>query len=278
MERGQISHAYLFSGPEHVGKFALAKMFAESLITKKTLSSEVNEPCKDALLDLIVVSPDISEKKGAIKQKDISIETVRDAKKSLSLFPYCGKLKVLIVDDAHKMNTAAQNAFLKILEEPNPTTVIILVTSEIERILPTIRSRAQIISFGLIGDEEMRNNFTEEIVHLSVGRPGLACFMCEDKNEFVARGEWIDQFQRLANGSLGDKLAMAEDLSKDVVRTIEKLNLWIWRIRNEVSERAGAENRNESYLKIEKIEKAVGILKNTNANAKVVLEALFMEL
>jgi hypothetical protein len=90
--------------------------------------------------------------------------------------------------------------------------------------------------------------------------------------------EWIDQFQRLANGSLGDKLAMAEDLSKDVVRTIEKLNLWIWRIRNEVSERAGAENRNESYLKIEKIEKAVGILKNTNANAKVVLEALFMEL
>lgn len=278
LEHGNTNHAYLFSGPERVGKFTLAKMFAESLIAGKSLSLETDMSDKNAMLDLLIVLPEISKKNNVVKQRDISVEAIREAKKSLSLFPYRGKFKVLVVDDAHKMNAASQNALLKILEEPNPTSIIILVAHEVGKILPTIKSRVQTINFALVGDDDMESFFEGEIVSFSAGRPGLARLLEKNENELAMRREAREQMGKLASGSLSEKLEMAEDLSKDIVRTIEKLNTWIWEMRRKVSEGTDAADRKEAYFKIEKIVKAMDVLKSTNASSRVVLEALFLDL
>lgn len=291
LERGQFSHAYLFCGPEHVGKFTLAKMFALSAIGGKNLNLETENLDKDALLDLVVVSPEVVEKKGVTKKRDISIESIRDAKQNLSLFPYHGKYRVLIINDAHRMNVSAQNALLKILEEPNQTTMIILATNEIDKILPTVQSRLQIVNFGLVSDEEMQKCFSKEIVAISAGRPGLADVASKDENERSFRMEAQKQLENISRNSTGEKFVLAEEFSKDIVRTLEKLDAWSWELRKKAlsevlppsvlrtsSPSKGEENMEEIFEKMEKIQKSIETLKNTNASARLVLETLFMDI
>ena len=86
IEKNSIAGAYLFCGPENVGKFLLAKAFARSLILGENLS--LTRDLKNALLgDLIVLSPEIEEKKGIIKEKEISAEMVRRSCRELAFFP-----------------------------------------------------------------------------------------------------------------------------------------------------------------------------------------------
>ena len=283
LEKESISHAYLFSGPQNVGKFALAKMFALHLIEGSKLDLEMDAFSKDALLDLLLVAPEVVEKNGVSKQRDISIEAIRDAKQSLSLFPYHGKYKVLIIDDAHKLNVSAQNALLKILEEPNQTSVLILVTNEIDRILPTILSRLQVINFGLVSDEDMRKGFagipafSEETIALAIGRPGLANFLNQDQDARKFRANALAEFAQVRKGSLNDKFKLAEEFSKDIVKTLEKLNMWVWEIRK-TANLANQKDQEYIYESIEKIQKAMAVLKRTNANSRLILETLFMDL
>lgn len=281
--KGSVNHAYIFSGPEHVGKFALAKIFALGAIAGLELSRDVDVFNKDALLDLIIVKPEIVEKNNVSKQRDISIESIRDAKNGLSLFPYHGKYKVLIIDDAHKMNGSAQNGLLKVLEEPNQTTIIILVTHEIDRILPTILSRSQVINFALVEDQDMREvfagdrEFSHECIELSIGRPGLARFLNENDEEKIFRSQAIKEFTRIKKGSLNDKFKLADEFSKDVIRTLDRLNMWMWEMRK-IANNSDAQERSSAYANIEKIQKSIATLKRTNANTKLVLETLFMDL
>ena len=275
IKNDSLNHAYIFSGPEHVGKLTLAKKFSSSVISSKELDCDVNNFDKDAMLDLILIAPETTEKNGILKQRDISIESIRDAKQSLSLFPYHGKYKVMVIDDAHKLNVPAQNALLKILEEPNATTMIILITHEIDRILPTVQSRSQVINFSLVGDEEMQKNFPEEIVYLSAGRPGLSQIMSENKEEKSFRFEAINGFNKVIKGSINDKLILAEEFSKDITKTLEKLNIWIWELRKKAISSGKDKN---IYSTIEKIQKSMEILKRTNANARLILESLFLEM
>jgi DNA polymerase-3 subunit delta' len=283
IENAALNHAYLFSGPERVGKFTFAKMFALSAIGGHELSLDIDGVSSDAKLDLIVVEPEITEKNKITKQRDIPIELIRDSKLSLSLFPYHGKYKILIVNDAHRMTNASQNALLKILEEPNPTTIIILVTHEIDRILPTILSRLQVVNFGLVSDEDMQRGFAGEFtfqkdcIELSIGRPGLAQFLSENNEEKNFRIDALKEFERIKKGTLNDKFKLAEELSKDAIRTLDKLNMWMWEIRKSVISTDSLVN-GRSYASIEKIQKAMAILKRTNANSRLILETLFMDL
>jgi DNA polymerase-3 subunit delta' len=266
-----------------VGKFALAKMFALSAIAGSELNLDTENLDKDALLDLIVVEPEIVQKKDVSKQRDIPIELIRDSKQKLSLYPYHGKYKVLLINDSHRMTVAAQNALLKVLEEPNPTTIIILVTHELDRILPTILSRLQVVNFGLVSEEDMQRGFAgdfsfdKDCIDLAIGRPGSAQFLNENIEEKIFRLDTLKELDKIKKGSLNDKFKLAEEFSKDVVRTLDKLNIWMWEMRK-VANVAGSQERAEVYASIEKIQKSMAILKRTNANGRLILETLFMDL
>src|SRR3972149_5064453 len=146
----KVSQGYLFFGPESVGKSLCAEEFAYQLVSQLNFQSSNDQPHP---LDVHIVRPETETKRGVTKQKSISAEEIRDALIFLSRFPASGKFRVVIVEDAHKLSQTAQNVLLKTLEEPNTTSVIILVTHEIGVILPTILSRVEKVRFDYVSVE-----------------------------------------------------------------------------------------------------------------------------
>lgn len=276
IEKEKISQAYLFSGPEGVGKFALAKKFAQSLITKENFSENIE--LEKIPLDLIIIEPEIE--KG--KEKDIKIEQIRDVQKDLALFPYEGRCKVLIINNAHKMNDSSQNALLKILEEPNATSIIILITSEEGKILPTIKSRCQKINFSLVDPEIIEKGLKEndfssnekDLISFSMGRPGFAINMVLNPEEYKEKKEYFEKLSQIFRGGTNLKMEAADEISEDTTKAIKVLEFWIWILRIKNSD--SFKNKVKKVKIIEQIEEALEMIKNTNANVKLVLENLLI--
>ncbi|MDO8529728.1 MAG: AAA family ATPase, partial [bacterium] len=276
-----LSHAYLFSGPESVGKFTLAKIFARGIINGAFLQNEIEKEEK-LPLDLIILEPEIEKKKGVVKENSIKIEHIRAVQKDLSLFPYQGKKKVLIVNNAHKMKPSSQNALLKILEEPNETSIIILITHRDSDIISTIKSRCQKINFSLASVEELElfskgNKNYEDIVLFSMGRPGLAVLLLGDERELDSKKEALKELKIFSSMGINERFKLAEKLSSNLVLAAKKLESWIWIIRLSIFK----QKKTGSFLNwktIEKISESLDVIKNTNASARLVLENLFLEL
>ena len=127
----KISQAMIFAGPDDLGKRDMAVEFFK-LLGNKDLIDQGKHP------DLIILEPE---------GKGISIDQVRDLQKRLSMSVQVGEFKMAIIDKAHLMNVQAQNCLLKTLEEPRGDTIVILITSKVDSLLSTIRSRSQIIKF-----------------------------------------------------------------------------------------------------------------------------------
>jgi DNA polymerase III subunit delta' len=178
LRSGRVHHAWIFQGPVGVGKFTAALAFAAVLLdpsAQPTFSGDI-EPDPDSptqqLLragthpDLHVVVKELAkfsddrqirERKLIQFPKEVIDEhVIRPAAMSASMRSGALATKVFIIDEAELLNGASQNALLKTLEEPPPGTVLILVTSSEERLLPTIRSRSQRVAFSPLPDAAMR--------------------------------------------------------------------------------------------------------------------------
>ncbi len=206
----RVSHAYLFFGPDGVGKKLVAIEFARILncihlndrITGKKLETD---PCDCISCKKIKkgIHPDvfIIEYGGV---KDIKVDQIREEVEDRLYFkPFEGRFKVAIVDEAHRMNLNAQNAFLKTLEEPPRDSVIILITSQPQVLLPTIRSRCQSFEFKPLSQDAI----VEEII----------------KRKKLSRDEAI-LVARLSGRSLGKALSLDEDLLSERKEIIMKLS------------------------------------------------------
>jgi len=143
IERQKIAHAYLFSGPEGVGKKLLARAFTTALFCETGDNCGHCPPCLKIENDN---HPDIHNLNS--HGEAIKIEQIKALQKKLSLRPLEGSRKVCIIDGAEQFTTGAANALLKTLEEPVPGTLIILLTSYPEQLLDTIRSRCQNLPFS----------------------------------------------------------------------------------------------------------------------------------
>ena len=180
-ERGRLASSYLFAGEEGIGKRATALAFAAAINCKNPLDVQGGQDacgeCGSCVKfaggthpDLLIVEPDGAQ---------IKVEQIRQVGEALAYRSFEGGVKVVIVDNAEAMNPAASNAFLKTLEEPTPDTLIILVSSMPDRLLPTIRSRCSRINFRPLSDEDSAKvleglDISGVAVRLSMGRPGLA--------------------------------------------------------------------------------------------------------
>lgn len=150
IDKDMVSHAYLFSGTEGVGKRQFAIAFAAALNCK-----EVNSPCgvckvcNDVQRDLPPVR--VLQPVG----KFITIDQVREVKASFKLKNTPTSVSVLIIDEIEKLNPQAANALLKLIEEPSHNSIVIGITSNERALLPTIISRMQCIPFNPLEDEEV---------------------------------------------------------------------------------------------------------------------------
>ena len=171
---GRLAHGYVFAGPEGVGKGAAAGQWAGRMLCDSPVQRDLPAPdadgnvititdscgtCTDCLLCQAGNHPDLhfvertlgrfTEQGKTRKHVDISVEVIRQfVIEPSGSFPAHGRARVFIIDDAHLMNRAAQNALLKTLEEPPANTFVILVTAMPHRLLPTVRSRCGQIDFG----------------------------------------------------------------------------------------------------------------------------------
>ena len=164
LERGQPHHAYLFAGPEGVGKELLARLFAQAANCEAAPEARpcgVCDSCKRIAKgnhpDVIFARPQADlVARGQMGKADfegtpsreIRVDEVRQLARRLSLAAAVGNRKVCVLTPADAINERAQNAILKTLEEPPPSTTFILVTAAPDVLLPTVRSRCQRVQFG----------------------------------------------------------------------------------------------------------------------------------
>lgn len=162
LSTGKISHAYIINGEKSTGKEFIAKVFAMALQCEKGEIDPCQEchSCKQALTNN---HPDIirlvHEKPNTISVDDIRAQVNND----VGIKPYSGPHKVYIINEAEKMTPQAQNAILKTLEEPPAYAVILLLTSNVNSLLPTILSRCVVLNMKPVADELVKKYLMEQL-------------------------------------------------------------------------------------------------------------------
>lgn len=223
----KVAHAYLFAGPDGIGKKLVAKAFAAALNCPAG-GAEACGICPDCTMMAASTHPNLLELYPTDKdgEKDsqglIRIDQIREVQMGLRLKSESG-MKAVIVDGADRLVPAAANAFLKTLEEPPAGSVIILVSSKASDLLPTIISRCQRINFRPIPDEEVKGFLVEKkglnpneagaLSRLSGGSLSKAAAFIED-GSLQKRREIIERISAIGPADTAEALKFAEELSK----------------------------------------------------------------
>lgn len=160
---GKVSHAYIINGPQLSGKMMIAEAFARALQCEKEGTDGCGE-CKSCHQaddhnhpDIIYVSHE--------KPNNISVDDIRtQLNNDIVIKPYSSKYKIYIVDEAEKMNQQAQNALLKTIEEPPAYAVIMLLTTNADSFLQTIRSRCITLNMKSVKDEVIKAYLMNESI------------------------------------------------------------------------------------------------------------------
>jgi len=259
LSAGVFPHAYLFIGPQEVGKRTLALEFAQKILGTHNLANH----------------PDFLELN---QETEITMEPALAFIGRLSLKPFVGKYKVAIINNAENLNQQSGNALLKTLEEPSDSTIIILVAG-FGKILPTIYSRCQIFNFNSFISEQLTDfagreglKINQEILDLSFGSFGRLKRLVQDKEFFTAQKDAVTQFDKMSQAGKGQKLAMISDFADMEETDLESLlNCWMfWQFgKLRVQPR--------DFGKVSAIVEALQGLKR-NFNKKLVLQSLFLKI
>lgn len=239
---GRVRHAYLITGAESVGKNTLAHAFAMAL--NCTAPDEAQRPCGECRSCKLVNSgnhPDILYSETDENTGVLRIEAIRNVMRGLSLKPFEARYRVAIFRDFDRAQPRAQDALLKTLEEPPPTSILILMARSAEALLPTIISRSQAIHLRPVPLPEVRDvlmsRFDEEperaelLARLSGGRIGWAINALHDERPLQDR-EWaLDMLEQCVTQTRAQRFDLAQDLSKDKQVLAHILQLWqsYWR-------------------------------------------------
>lgn len=239
-----LAHAYLFTGPRHVGKRTLAINLAQAVNCETdTRPCGQCTPCRRIaagkhadIHEIDLLSPD---------KKEIGIDQVRDIQTAAYLPPYEGKHRVFIVEKTELLSLEAANCILKTLEEPLPHVLLILLCSREKVLLPTILSRCQrlelrplptaLLRDTLIHKYGMERDRAELHARLSGGCPGWAIRAMADATLMEERDERLTTLDGVISSGVPERLKYAAELasrfSKERDTVIEILSSWVhwWR-------------------------------------------------
>ncbi|CAN5187016.1 DNA polymerase III subunit gamma/tau [soil metagenome] len=141
----QVRQAYLFVGPRGTGKTSLSRILAEGLNCTQGPTPTPDKICNPCVTIANGTSLDVVEMDAASQR---GIDDIREVRERVVLQPAEGRYKVYILDEAHQLTDAAWNALLKLIEEPPPHLVFVFCTTDLSKVLPTVRSRCQTFVFA----------------------------------------------------------------------------------------------------------------------------------
>jgi DNA polymerase III subunit gamma/tau len=140
----QVRQAYLFAGPRGTGKTSMARILAKALNCAQGPTATPDKTCHACVSIANGTSLDVVEMDAASQR---GIDDIREIRERVVLQPAEGRYKVYILDEAHQLTDAAWNALLKLIEEPPPHLVFVFCTTDLAKVLPTVRSRCQTFVF-----------------------------------------------------------------------------------------------------------------------------------
>ncbi len=315
LERGSLSHAYLFVGPAHIGKMTLALNLAQALNCERTEApcgecASCQQILSDRHPDVQVISLSRDAEPEARARAEISIDQVRQLQHSASLPSFAGRYKIFIIDGAESLSTEAANCLLKTLEEPVGKVVFILLTIN-ERLLPeTVVSRCQrveLLPLATIeietalnsrwGVEPERAKLLARLVH---GGLGWAVLAAGNDGLLKQHTEHRDELLEIVSADIEKRFVYADRLanqfSQNRALVQERLDLWLdwWRdmllIKAGLSEAVTNIDRSGRLMEMAKdyslfqIRAFIGGIRTAgeqlkqNASPRLVLEALMLGL
>ena len=201
----RIHHAWLLTGPEGIGKATLAYRFARRLLARPDApSASAHDPASAVFrriaagthADLLTIEREWDDKRKRLRS-EIVVDSARGVADFLRLTPAEGGWRLVVVDGAEHLNRNAANALLKVLEEPPPRAVLLLVCASPGRLLPTIRSRCRRLRLGELGPADMDLVLARclpdldgagrtALAALSDGSPGRALLLAEEQGVEIA--------------------------------------------------------------------------------------------
>jgi DNA polymerase-3 subunit delta' len=302
LANGRLHHAYLMLGPEGVGKRTIALSLAKAIHCDE-IENDFCGNCPNCSRIQRGNHPDVRTIEPGAGKKEIGIQQIREIEKELNFRAFSGK-KIAIIDPAILMNSAAQNALLKTLEEPPRDALLILIASNTGGLLPTLRSRCLRLSFGplprgliadfLLAKGTMTRDEAQFVAALSMGSMGTALAL--DKEELSAqRRSWIDMMSSLTLGDYRAALNAAETLSssrEESLRFLAWVETWyrdllVHALTQETRElinldmlpqiqrQCGIAKLDSILLSLSQIAGATARIQR-NLNRRMVLEALFI--
>lgn len=307
-ESGRLAHAYIFHGPNGIGKRSAALAFIKYVFCEDSAYKEAHrDPCSACAscrkvessnhADLITIEPENSF---------IKIGMVRELTKKLRFGKYDALYRFVIIDDAECMNIESANALLKTLEEPAKDVVIILVTSKVKMLIPTIISRCQKVRFNPIAEENIKSALKARHGLSDEEAEVIAMFMqgsfskieTSDISEMIElRHDLVRKIKDISLNNFSGIIGFSSDIGREdktlLVETIELIKTFYRDaviIRNGVDERlinidikreiekiAFSMTLDELFEKINIMNHMQGLLM-ANVNKKLLIESMLIEL
>ena len=239
IEEKKVLHSYMFVGVEGIGKQMIAKKFAQMILCTNEGRKGCNT-CKSCIEftsnnnpDFLYIEPD---------GNNIKIEQIRYLQRKIQEKPIISNRKVYIINDADKMTTEAQNCLLKTLEEPPEYSTIILIGTNQNLFLNTIKSRCMIISFKPIETELIKKYLEEKYEMFNISSNMLETFqgsigkaiILKDKKEQYEKIEMM--IKNLDKKDIVDILNLGEEIYKskdDIIEILEYINVILLKLSKE---------------------------------------------
>jgi DNA polymerase-3 subunit delta' len=316
LSHDNLRHAYLFTGPEGVGREALAIAFAKAINCENPPEKggfcDVCRNCvqigKQQHVDLHLV-----EREGGSKQ--ILVGQVRELQKKLAMTPFQAKYHIVLFRNFEDAHVSAANALLKTLEEPNERVVLLFVVDHVNNLLPTIVSRCQELQLRPVPADELVSALITRfgvapqeaalLAYVSGGCPQLALQLHADEGLMTKRVQFLQDLLALVKMDRVGRFSYVEELGlhsskeekQDAVADLrECLKVWFnfWRdvlvmkhtpnvkpinldVQNEIVDVANAVSVEVALAQIEGLEKTMAMME-TNTNLRLMTEVLVLDL
>lgn len=279
---GNIHHAYLFVGPEKIGKFRIAKSLARAVqcdsnfCKKCPICIQINKKCHPDTMEL----DDDGE--------SVKINAIREIIMRLNMTGQ-SKHKILLIENVKRLTEEASNCILKTLEEPPEKTIFIFTCNQLQDVPSTITSRMRIVHFKKLPDSVLRGALKErypeieeelldQVLVLSLGRSGKAIQLLSDSATFHELKDFYEHVRFLdEKAGIATRLQSVQEMSQDPVKIKTFLALLAYHFRQKLFSEKSFERKKRAISILEAAHKTGNLLAR-NVNPRLLLENLMLEL